>query len=255
MKLVADFHSHTLASDGKKSLEENVEAARQKGIKLLAVTDHDSSHWAGGIKRKTLPQMRQKVDGLNARYAGEIQVLLGLECNLLGMEGQIGLSEEDKPFMDIVLMGFHLSGRPKGRGGFRHFMLKRAMGGRGREYVKKTTEAYIKAIQRHDIDIWVHPGHNIDVDFLPVAEACAQRNTAIEISCRAKHLHIDEQQIVSAKGLGACFAINSDGHTPQEIGCFDQGLAMAKKAGLTPRDIVNAEGYDGLWRYALARRE
>jgi len=40
---------------------------------------------------------------------------------------------------------------------------------------------------------------------------------------------------------GASFVINSDAHHPSKVGIFDKGIEIAKKAGLRPEQIINAE--------------
>ena len=40
MKLEADLHTHTLASDGYSTVREMAECAGQKGLKVIAITDH-----------------------------------------------------------------------------------------------------------------------------------------------------------------------------------------------------------------------
>ena len=42
MSKIADLHSHTHFSDGTHSPEELIEAAHQKGLDCIAVTDHDT---------------------------------------------------------------------------------------------------------------------------------------------------------------------------------------------------------------------
>ena len=111
--------------------------------------------------------------------------------------------------------------------------------------LEKTTQAYIKAVQRNRIDIVVHPRHNIDVQVGPLAQACAQRGTAIEISARRNHLEMTPQDIADAKREGAFFVIDSDGHKAEQIAQFKQAIDFAEQVGLTEQDIFNAEGYSG----------
>ena len=61
------------------------------------------------MKRKDLASLRQEVDRLNDKYAGRIEVLAGVEANLMGRSGRIDLTDEDRKYLDIVLMGHHRS--------------------------------------------------------------------------------------------------------------------------------------------------
>ena len=42
-----DLHCHTVASDGRASIEEMALAARELGYEYLAITDHSASHGFG----------------------------------------------------------------------------------------------------------------------------------------------------------------------------------------------------------------
>ena len=39
----ADLHVHTAYSDGIHSIEETIKLAKEKGIKVIAITDHDTT--------------------------------------------------------------------------------------------------------------------------------------------------------------------------------------------------------------------
>ena len=83
MECLADLHTHTTASDGQYTPTELVNLAKQRGIQILAVTDHDT------------------IDGVDeARRAGDalgLQVIRGVE-----------LSAEEHP--QLPYSGLRLSG-------------------------------------------------------------------------------------------------------------------------------------------------
>ena len=62
IKLVADYHTHTLYSHGKGTIIDNVLAAREKGLKAIAITDHGFNHLTFGVKKRKLKKMRQEID-------------------------------------------------------------------------------------------------------------------------------------------------------------------------------------------------
>ena len=45
--LKGDLHCHTVASDGKYTIEEMAHAARELGLEYLVITDHSASHGFG----------------------------------------------------------------------------------------------------------------------------------------------------------------------------------------------------------------
>ena len=72
---------------------------------------------------------------------------------------------------------------------------------------------------------------------LPIAEACADTDTLMEISTWHPHLTVEEIRI--AAQTDAQFIISSDAHVPGRIGDFEGGLERAMEAGLDLSRIVN----------------
>lgn len=234
MRLIADLHSHTRYSDGVAEIADNVAAAHAKGLKYIAITDHGPAQISSGIDRAKIPEYRKEIDRLNAEYAGEIKVLMGMETNIISLEGHIDLPEDYRQLYDIVLMGYHKTARPLTGRDKKHFWLdvlalRRSSNARVKQL---TTQAYINALKRNHIDIIVHPKHDIDIEIGPLAAACAQYGAAMEISARRKHLELTLEDAAAAKREGVSFVINSDGHAPEAIGVFDQALDFCKRAGI-----------------------
>ena len=95
----------------------------------------------------------------------------------------------------------------------------------------------IKALYENDIAILTHPGDKGPFEMLPIAEACADTDTLMEISTWHPHLTVDEIRI--AAQTDAQFIISSDAHVPERIGDFEGGLERALEAGLDLSRIVN----------------
>jgi DNA polymerase (family 10) len=53
-----DLHSHTTASDGRHTAEEMAQAARDRGLEYLAITDHSASHGFGNHVTATTSSAR-----------------------------------------------------------------------------------------------------------------------------------------------------------------------------------------------------
>ena len=86
MNILADYHTHTIYSHGRGTIEDNVVEAIKKGIKTIGISDHGYKHLGFGIKLKDLMKMREEVDLLNDKYK-DINILLGMECNILDIKG------------------------------------------------------------------------------------------------------------------------------------------------------------------------
>ena len=109
MKLLYDYHTHSVFSHGTGTIEENVIIAKQKGLKEIAITDHGFEHFAFAVKRKNLKKMREECNRLSEKYG--IKVLLGIEANLLDKTGKIDIKEDDKKYLDMrqVFLEIHFS--------------------------------------------------------------------------------------------------------------------------------------------------
>ena len=65
--IYADYHTHTVYSDGVNTIAENVEQAILRGLKEIAISDHGMGHKHHGIKREQLLEIREEIDELNER--------------------------------------------------------------------------------------------------------------------------------------------------------------------------------------------
>lgn len=248
----ADYHTHTRYSDGKGMPEDNVRAAISKGLKTIAITDHGPGHIAFGCRNIRFEKLKREVDRLKEKYIGQINILLGVEANILTPDGKIDINDQTRKNYDIVLLGYHRTAVLLS--GALHFTFanKLSLSKSAREKaVEKNTRAYIKAISGNDIDILVHPGLFIDIFFEQVAEACANKKTLLELSAHPKNLKISEQDAKAAKQMGAIFVVNSDAHRPSQIGIFEGVTGFLERAGLTEQDIYNAQGYNGFRRAGI----
>ena len=108
MALLADYHTHTKFSrhnHGKGSVEDNVRVAYEKGLAQIAITDHGFNQKLYGVRRKDIPLVKEKIEDAKEMYP--IDVLLGVEANLISSNGDLDIVAEDMKDLDIVLCGFH----------------------------------------------------------------------------------------------------------------------------------------------------
>lgn len=229
-----DLHTHTIYSHGKGSIEDNVRAAVSRGLSHIAITDHGPGHLFYGIKRKAVPVMRKEIEELNQKYP-EIRIHLSVEANIVNTGNHLDISPEEYPQYDFVIAGYHY-GLP---GGFciSNWFWSHGLKLGEKQLKIKNTDMVIKALYENDISILTHPGDKGPFDMFPIAEACADTDTLMEISTWHPHLTIEE--IETAAKTEAQFIISSDAHVPGRIGDFEGGLERAQKAGLDVSRIVN----------------
>ena len=237
--MFADLHTHTVYSHGKGSVEDNVRAAKFRGLSQIAITDHGIRHPLVGVSRKKFPAMRADVQAAEQKFG--IRVMLGIEANIYGMSGQIDLSEEDIAQLDIILAGFHASARPEKPSDIALFqanLLAGRMGKSSKAQIERNTKAYINCVKRFPVDVLTHPGFWLQLDTYELGKACADYGTYIEISSR--HRVPDREGLEGFMKSGAMFVINSDAHRVQDVGRWDYAVRLAAEAGLEEDRIANA---------------
>ena len=103
MKLTADYHTHTPYSHGKNTVFENVSAAKKAGLTQIGITDHGFNHLLFGLKRKKLNDLRREID--EAERLTGVKVLMGMESNLISVDGDTDMKESDLQYFDLYLAG------------------------------------------------------------------------------------------------------------------------------------------------------
>lgn len=241
MKLYADYHTHTVNSHGKGTIRENIEEALRKGLSEIAITDHGPGHLTYGVRKSGLKRMKNEIDELNKEYT-DINILLGVEANLIGCDGDIDITDEEIQLVDKLLVGFHNGAIPRSlRDGVQLYLknyLSRPFKFMREKCRQRNTDAMIKAIERFDIDIITHPGAKIDIDTRRLAKAAGKRGTALEINSSHGNLTLDYAKIAVKENVN--FVIDSDAHVPSDVGNFVNGIKIAEAAGIPVNRIINA---------------
>ena len=239
-RLSYDLHTHTTFSHGKGSIEDNVRAGILKGLKMIGISDHGPGHITYGVKRSNLAVMRSEIERLKPLYP-EIEILLGVEANIINPSGRLDVTEEELKQFDYLLAGYHY-----GVFGEAPFQ---AMGTHAKNFVlsklnrstkkqkKYNTELTIKAIYENEIKILTHPGDKGAFDIGEIAVACADRGTLMEIS--TWHDWLTVEGIRQAAKTDARFVISSDAHSPGRIGDCQGAVERIRAAGLDFERVEN----------------
>lgn len=227
-----DYHTHTAYSHGKGSPEENVLAAIAAGLEAVAISEHGPGHLFYGVRGEALRRLRREVDALNAKYSGQIRVLMGLECNLTGF-GLTDLPAGEESMFDIKLMAFHKGARPADK-----FGLIRALEpfGLARPEPVATANALLAAAEKYRIDILSHPGLYVRCCIPTLAKGAAELGIMLEIN--AARVTMSPEELRQAAEAGAELIIGSDAHRPERVGDCALALAAAEAAGVTG-SVVN----------------
>ena len=153
-----DVHTHTIASGHAFStIQEMAMAAKEKGLKLLGITEHTGIPGSCEIIYfRNLHIVPREMYG--------VKLLLGAEINILDGEGNLDMDNELMSKIDLRIAGIH--------------SLLYKWGTRD-----ENTAGMIKAISNPFIDIISHPGDGTaELDFEPIVLAAKEHHTLLEIN-------------------------------------------------------------------------
>ncbi len=221
------LHCHTTWSDGKHTIREMAEAARDlHNWQYFAVCDHSEvAAYAGGVKKGEIPEQHAEIDEVNAALASDhFRVFKSCECDIL-KDGSLDYPDVILATMDLVVASVH---------------------SRHNQSAEEMTDRLIRALENPYVTVLGHISGRLllsrdpypfDVD--EVLKAAARTKTAIEINSDPRRLDIDWRYCRRAKELGVIFSVNPDAHAISALKYVDYGISMARKGWLTAADIVN----------------
>lgn len=251
MVLTGDYHTHTPYSHGKNTVLENTVAAKKLGLKEIAITDHGFNHLLFGLKRKRLPDLRAEIE--EAKKLTGLNVLMGMESNLISLDGDTDMKESDLFAFDIYLCGIHEVLKYSSFSDAYNIMFRNYVAyKRGRrpaeKIVERTTRAYINAVRKNPIDILTHINYKCFCDLKEVAKACADYGTYIEINTKKRHISAEELNEIAATGVR--FVIDSDAHSADRVGDTAIAEQLLAEADIPIELIDNIDGRLPKFRFA-----
>ncbi|MFA5836233.1 MAG: DNA polymerase/3'-5' exonuclease PolX [Bellilinea sp.] len=223
--LKAELHSHTTWSDGVSSIREMAEAARQRGLKVLAITDHSASLGiAGGLKAEDLLKQRVEIDQVQKELGSDILLLQGAEVEIKA-DGTLDHPDEVLARLDIVIASLHVSLRqPR----------------------KEITERLLKVMRNPHVDIIGHPSGRLlpnregaDLDMDAVLASAKEHGLALEINANPARLDLDEVYARRAAEMDIPLTINTDAHSPADLDLREYGVSVAWRAWVEPEVVIN----------------
>jgi len=238
--LTADLHTHTIFSHGTGTIEDNVIAARKKGIAKIGITDHGPGHVAYGVRRWNFPKMRDEVERLSALYT-DMEILLGIEANIVNRSGKLDIRPDEFSKFDFVIAGYHYAafgGNPVANAiAAGKNLAQNKSGVATKRQIKINTRNIVRALEKNNVKILTHPGDKAPVDLLEIAIACARTDTLVEIN--TNHMSLSTEDLKTMALAPAKFIISSDAHSPNRIGDFVSAVNLACDADFDLSRIVN----------------
>lgn len=219
-----DLHMHTTESDGRATLAEMAEAARERGLEYIAITDHSKSlAMTNGLDEKRAVAFAHQVREMNQKELG-LRVFSGLECDIM-RDGAMDLSNDALAELDWVVGSVHS-----------YMNLEPA----------EMTDRMLRALECPSLRAIGHPTGRIllhrdpfPFDFEAVAAEAARRNVYLEINASPERLDLSATLIRTAKAKGCKFVISTDAHHPKHLANMGYGVRMARRGWLVAGDILN----------------
>ena len=222
--LQGDVHMHTVETDGRNTIQEMAEAAKARGYKYMAITDHSKNlAFANGLDdKRALEHIRRIREA--AKTIDGITIFTGVEVDILA-EGDLDLSDDVLAQMDIVIASVHSV-----------FNME----------APKMTERLIKAIENPNVSLIGHPTGRIQLrrdsypfDMHAVLTAAAKHKVAMELNAYPDRLDLNDNNLRQAKQHGVKIVINTDSHHTSHMEKIRYGVLQARRAWLTKEDVLN----------------
>lgn len=243
MILSADYHTHTPYSHGKNTVLENARAAKKLDLKEIAITDHGFNHLLFGLKRKKLSDLRRECE--EAEKLTGVKVLMGMESNLISLDGDTDMGRDDLQYFDIFLCGIHEVLKFRKLSDMYNLMMRNYTAYKfgkkpSKKVIENTTKAYINAIKNNPIDILTHINYKCYCNLEEVAKCCADYGTYIEINTKKRHISAEELNLMASTGVR--FVIDSDAHSSDRVGDTKIAEELLKNAEIPLESIDNIDG-------------
>ncbi|HEV2385910.1 MAG TPA: DNA polymerase/3'-5' exonuclease PolX [Candidatus Acidoferrales bacterium] len=227
-QIKGDLQMHTVASDGRNSIEEMARGGRQLGYEYIALTDHSKAVTvANGLdERRTLEQIK-KIREASRRVEG-IHLLAGSEVDIL-KDGRLDLDNEVLAQLDVVVCSVHS-----------YMNLESG----------EMTERLLAAIENPYAQIIAHPTGRLLLrrdpfayDMEKVLDAAARHGVAMEANAFPDRLDLNDVHLRMAKEHGVKITISTDSHTVKNLDYMKYGVGMARRGWIESKDVLNTLPY------------
>jgi len=221
-----DLHMHTTASDGAASILQMAEAAKARGLKYIAITDHSKRvSMANGLDATRLRAHWDDIRAAREQIDG-IQLLCGIECDILE-DATMDLADDVLAEADWVVAVLHYGLQQP-----REQIMKRLM----------------NAIQNPHVNIIGHPTGRLvgkrdgaDINMTEMLQAAAENGVMMEINAHFKRLDLDDVNAAAARDLGIPIVISTDSHSVNGFDVLQYGVDQGRRASLTKDDVANTK--------------
>jgi DNA polymerase (family 10) len=219
-----DLQMHTTASDGKASVEEMAEAAKQLGYEYILITDHSKAVTiANGLDEKRAVENIRRIKAARKKVQG-IEIWTGAEVDILG-DGSLDYADEILKQFDIVLMSVHSRMNMPGQE-----MTARLLKALANPYVRILGHPTGRQILRRDPFVF---------DLEKVFAAAKEYGVILELNGHPERLDLCDRHLKLARDRGMKVIISTDAHSPDQFKLMHYGVVTARRGWMRKEDILN----------------
>ena len=219
-----DLQMHTSATDGKNSIAEMAQKAKEMGYAYIAITDHSKAvRVAGGLDEKGLAKQLKEIEKVNGQVPG-VYVLKGVEADILP-DGSLDLKDDILKECQVVIASVHS-----------RFNMEEG----------EMTRRIIKAMKNPNINILAHPTGRLILEREPykvnlkeVFQAAIDRGVVLEINAYPDRLDLRDVDARMAKEMGAKLVISTDAHSARQLELMRFGVFTARRGWIESKDVIN----------------
>ena len=224
MNIIADLHTHTVASTHAYStISEMVESAKNKGLFALGVTDHSMTMVGAPdeIYFRNLHVLPQ--------YMDTVRVLKGIEANIASYDGKLDADNSLLKHLEWVVASLHsitvVDGEPD---------------------VEKCTSAYIAVCDNPFVNVIGHSGSDYYAyDYEKVIKRCAATSTLVEINSAAiRNGRSKVENCIKIAELckkhNARVVVDSDAHILNDVANVPEAITLLESINFPQELVVNS---------------
>jgi DNA polymerase (family X) len=237
--LLSELHTHSTWSDGTSTIRQMAQAARERGYKALAISDHSGGLGiTGGLSLDKIEAQRAEIQEVRKELGDSFMLLQGVEVEIRA-DGSLDYPDDVLAGFDLVIASLHVSLRQPRR---------------------QVTDRLLNTIANHHVDIIGHPTGRLiqeregaDLDMEAVLAAAKEHEVALEISAHPLRLDLDDIYSRRAIETGVLLSLNTDAHDPKELENIHFGLSTARRGWVEPRHLINCWEPDRLDKWLKNR--
>lgn len=231
--LKGTLHNHSTYSDGKNTLKQMADYAKEIGLTYFGIADHSqTATYASGLKPETVLKQHEEINLLNAQYS-DFKIIKGIESDILP-NGDLDYENDVLASFDYVVASVHS-------------VLNMD--------IDRATQRLIKAIENPYTSILGHLSGRLllsregyPLHYQKIIDACAANKVVMELNASPYRLDIDWRYIEACLKKGVMISINPDAHTMHGLLDMHYGVKVARKAGLSSEMTLNCKSYGELMK-------